>query len=240
MFLACSTGAFDKPEDCLAEDLLRADCGPVAILASSRVAMPYGLSVFATEALQAGLVEQTPTLGEVVRLAKVRALKPLDAASDQRSTTRKLLDSTAGLLTPEATIAGPSCANTPIYCNSLAIRACSCSSRLDSINWSCQSQGRQHHRNRGPGRYRSACRRHQAGASPLGIALTTGRLKKATPDRANIWLATPNGKKCKQPTKQHWIPSWQAKPLPATSPGRQVSRCQRCTRRVSHPTVVRP
>jgi len=100
MFLACSTGAFDKPEDCLAEDLLRADCGPVAILASSRVAMPYGLSVFATEALQAGLVEQTPTMGEVVRLAKVRALKPLDAASDQRSTTRKLLDSTAGLLTP--------------------------------------------------------------------------------------------------------------------------------------------
>jgi hypothetical protein len=96
LFLACSTGAFDKPEDCLAEELLRTDSGPVAILASSRVAMPYGLSVFATEALQAGLVEQTPTLGEVVRLAKVRALKP----TDQRSMTRKLLDSTAGLLTP--------------------------------------------------------------------------------------------------------------------------------------------
>lgn len=100
MFLACSTGAFDKPEDCLAEDLLRSDAGPVAILASSRVAMPYGLSVFATEALQAGLVEQTPTLGEVVRLAKVRALQTPGATADQRSTTRKLLDSTAGLLTP--------------------------------------------------------------------------------------------------------------------------------------------
>lgn len=100
MFLACSTGAFDKPEDCLAEDLLRSDSGPVAILASSRVAMPYGLSVFATEALQAGLVEQTASLGEVVRLAKVRALQATDAKDDTRSTTRKLLDSTAGLLTP--------------------------------------------------------------------------------------------------------------------------------------------
>ena len=102
MFLACSTGAFDKPEDCLAEDLLRSDAGPVAILASSRVAMPYGLSVFATEALQAGLVEQTASLGETVRLAKVRALQQKTASDTPRpnSTIRSLLDSTAGLLTP--------------------------------------------------------------------------------------------------------------------------------------------
>lgn len=109
IFLACSTGAFDKPEDCLAEDLLRADAGPVAILASSRVAMPYGLSVFATEALQAGLVEKSATLGEVVRLAKVRALQVIPAATkstphekpvDQRSEIRKLLDNMAGLMTP--------------------------------------------------------------------------------------------------------------------------------------------
>ncbi len=103
MFLACSTGAFDKPEDCLAEDLLRADSGPVAILASSRVAMPYGLSVFATEALQAGLVERTATLGEIVRLAKVRALQQKDSANNTPragAAIRSMLDSIAGLLTP--------------------------------------------------------------------------------------------------------------------------------------------
>jgi hypothetical protein len=103
IFLACSTGAFDKTEDCLAEDLLRADAGPVAIVASSRVAMPYGLSVFATEALQAGLVEKTATLGEVVRLAKVRGLQPKlsdNGAPRAGATIRSLLDSTAGLLTP--------------------------------------------------------------------------------------------------------------------------------------------
>jgi hypothetical protein len=103
MFLACSTGAFDKPEDCLAEDLLRSDSGPVAILASSRVAMPYGLSVFATEALQAGLVERTATLGEIVRLAKVRALQQKDPAGNTPrggAAIRNMLDSIAGLLTP--------------------------------------------------------------------------------------------------------------------------------------------
>jgi hypothetical protein len=108
IFLACSTGAFDKPEDCLAEDLLRAECGPVAILASSRVAMPYGLSVFASEALQAGLVEKAGTLGEVFRLAKVRALQNIPVApkageekpADKRSSIRQLLDNTASLLTP--------------------------------------------------------------------------------------------------------------------------------------------
>jgi hypothetical protein len=110
LFLACSTGAFDKPEDCLAEDLLRAESGPVAILASSRVAMPYGLSVFGMEALQAGLVEKSATLGEVVRLAKVRSLpttstKPAketapNQAATQHIATRKMLDGMAGLLTP--------------------------------------------------------------------------------------------------------------------------------------------
>ena len=115
LLLACSTAAFDKPEDCLAEDLLRAESGPVAIMASSRVAMPYGLSVFAMEALQAGLVEKSATLGEVVRLAKVRALQPTTAAPNdaapnqaaaqhmmtvQHTATRKMLDNMAGLLTP--------------------------------------------------------------------------------------------------------------------------------------------
>ncbi len=108
LFLACSTGAFDKPDDCLAEDLLRAESGPVAIMASSRVAMPYGLSVFAMEALQAGLVDKSATLGEVVRLAKVRALQPTPATKDaapnqtaaQHTATRQMLDNMAGLLTP--------------------------------------------------------------------------------------------------------------------------------------------
>ena len=43
--LACYSGAFDQPSDCLAEEMLRSPGGPVAVLSSSRVAMPYGMCV---------------------------------------------------------------------------------------------------------------------------------------------------------------------------------------------------
>ena len=51
IFCACYTGAFDALEDCIAEDLLRQPNGPVAVIASSRVAMPYGMAVFGLELL---------------------------------------------------------------------------------------------------------------------------------------------------------------------------------------------
>lgn len=98
MFLACSTGAFDQPRDCLAEELLRAPVGPVAVIASTRVAMPYGLSVFACEALRASLQQQTSTLGEVVRLAKARSMD--HEAPAEPLPARKMLDAAAVLLTP--------------------------------------------------------------------------------------------------------------------------------------------
>jgi hypothetical protein len=44
VFLACRTGAFDKPYDCLAEELLRAPDGPIAVIAGSRVTMPYAMA----------------------------------------------------------------------------------------------------------------------------------------------------------------------------------------------------
>ena len=55
VFCACYTGAFDAIEDCIAEDLLRQPDGPVAIIASSRVAMPYGIAVFGLELLDEAL-----------------------------------------------------------------------------------------------------------------------------------------------------------------------------------------
>ncbi|MFO0884412.1 MAG: C25 family cysteine peptidase [Pirellulales bacterium] len=52
VLLACYTGAFDQPEDCLAEEMLRAPQGPVAVIGGSRVTMPYGIAVLGTEFLQ--------------------------------------------------------------------------------------------------------------------------------------------------------------------------------------------
>ena len=45
---ACYAGAFDGPTECLAEWMLRAEKGPVAVICGSRVTMPYGMSVFGT------------------------------------------------------------------------------------------------------------------------------------------------------------------------------------------------
>jgi len=48
VLIACSTGHLDGP-DCLAELMLRQPKGPVAVIASSRVSMPYGNGIFAKE-----------------------------------------------------------------------------------------------------------------------------------------------------------------------------------------------
>ena len=55
VFCACYTGAFDAMEDCIAEDLLRQPNGPVAVIASSRVSMPYGMAVFGLELIDEAL-----------------------------------------------------------------------------------------------------------------------------------------------------------------------------------------
>lgn len=70
VFMACYTGAFDEPEDCLAEELLRQPEGPVAVLASSRASMPYAMGVMATKMMQACFVDRRETIGEILVQAK--------------------------------------------------------------------------------------------------------------------------------------------------------------------------
>jgi hypothetical protein len=91
MFLACYTGAFDEPQDCLAEELLRAPGGPVAVLAGSRVTMPYAMAVFGSSMLHEYFHEKQGTLGELVLHAK-RSLgleydsPPVGQSTDSEST----------------------------------------------------------------------------------------------------------------------------------------------------------
>lgn len=92
VFLACYTGAFDQPNDCLAEELLRAPRGPVAILGGSRVTMPYAMSILGTGLMRECFQEQRETLGEVVLEAKRRLADPADTPE------RKVLNTVASLL----------------------------------------------------------------------------------------------------------------------------------------------
>ena len=70
LLLACYTGALDGPGPCLAETLLATPGGPVAVLASSRVSMPYGMSVMAIELTREYFNERPGTLGELLLEAK--------------------------------------------------------------------------------------------------------------------------------------------------------------------------
>jgi Peptidase family C25 len=96
-FLACYSGAFDLPRDCLAEEMLRSPGGPVAVLCGSRVTMPYGMSVLGTELLHECFVEQPQTLGDAILQAKRRMMN-----AEKPSRFRAALDATAAVFSPTA------------------------------------------------------------------------------------------------------------------------------------------
>lgn len=96
LFLCCYVGAFDLPEDCLAEKMLLAPGGPVAVLAGSRVTMPYAMTVLANGLLDECFRRRVATLGDAVLGAKRRLIE--EPAEDE--TPRRMLDSVARLLSP--------------------------------------------------------------------------------------------------------------------------------------------
>jgi hypothetical protein len=70
MFLACHTGAFASPRDCLAEELLRSPGGPVAVISGSNVTMPYAMSFLGREAMRECFENRRETVGELLFNAK--------------------------------------------------------------------------------------------------------------------------------------------------------------------------
>lgn len=96
VFLSCYTGAIDATDDCLAEQMLRQPGGPVAILAGSRVTMPYGMSVMSIGLLDEVFTKRCETIGEAALHAKQRMLKEPAAGDRQRA----MLDTIAGAISP--------------------------------------------------------------------------------------------------------------------------------------------
>ncbi|MCH2179690.1 MAG: C25 family cysteine peptidase [Mariniblastus sp.] len=76
IFLACYTGAADGPDDCLSEEMLRRPGGPIAIISSSRVAMPYAMAVLSLEMLDGYFEREVSTLGELILQAKQKLVTP--------------------------------------------------------------------------------------------------------------------------------------------------------------------
>ncbi len=105
VLLACYAGAFDGSTPCLAEAMLSATGGPPAVLASSRVSMPYGNTVLGLELLTGLFQGAEPTLGGLVAAAKERSLRPAAEPSpgneDATSRLRTTIELIAGAITPD-------------------------------------------------------------------------------------------------------------------------------------------
>lgn len=100
IMLACHTAAFDQPKDCLAEDLLRTEGGPVAVYGGSRVTMPYAMGVMGSALMQEYFKTKPPTLGETILAAKRRMMAPLDDKDPLGNINRFVLDSVAAVISP--------------------------------------------------------------------------------------------------------------------------------------------
>ncbi|HEX5472249.1 MAG TPA: C25 family cysteine peptidase [Lacipirellulaceae bacterium] len=95
VLIACYTGAMDAPQDCLAEDLLLAGEGPIAVVAATRVTMPYGNSVMGYELLRACFDDRPLALGDIMLIAEKRVL-----GSGVNNHMRATLDNLAQLFSP--------------------------------------------------------------------------------------------------------------------------------------------
>lgn len=96
VLIACYTGAIDAGNDSLGEELLLREQGPVAVIAATRVTMPYGNSVFGCELLRAAFRESPGTLGDIWLQAQVQTL----AAPKMNDSIRASLDAVARGVSP--------------------------------------------------------------------------------------------------------------------------------------------
>ena len=101
VLVACYTGAMDAPHGCLGEELLLAEDGPVAVIAATRVTMPYGNTVMGCELLRACFQDQPAAIGDVLRLAQQRVLAPMNADQPSKDHLRTMLDGLAQVLSPQ-------------------------------------------------------------------------------------------------------------------------------------------
>ncbi|MFO0914430.1 MAG: C25 family cysteine peptidase [Pirellulales bacterium] len=96
LILACYAAAYDARSDSVAEQLLKAPGGPVAVIGGTRVTMPYGLSLLSLGLLEHWFEHPAPTVGDLVLSAKRELVHP-----DQDDPSTKWLDALAQLFHPQ-------------------------------------------------------------------------------------------------------------------------------------------
>jgi len=97
LLLACYTGAFDATEDCLAKEMLLTPGGPIAVLAGSRVTMPYGNAAAAMGLIHSVYNRKPERLGDAWRETLIELATASDAEPGLQS-RRLVIDSLAQVL----------------------------------------------------------------------------------------------------------------------------------------------
>jgi hypothetical protein len=100
VLVACYTGAMDAPNGCLGEELLLAEEGPVAVIAATRVTMPYGNTIMGCELLRACFQDRPAAVGDVLRFAQRRVLASTGKDPAGKDQLRATLDGMAEVLSP--------------------------------------------------------------------------------------------------------------------------------------------
>ncbi len=94
LLLACYAGAIDAPGGCVATSFWQSAAGPNAVIASTRMTMPYGNARVALAMLHAYYESDAATLGEVFQTAM------RSAAAPAATPTGQTIDLVAGLISP--------------------------------------------------------------------------------------------------------------------------------------------
>ncbi|MGB7325612.1 MAG: C25 family cysteine peptidase [Rubripirellula sp.] len=105
ILLACYTGAMDAPEDSIAEEMWLTDGGPVAVVAGSRVTMPYGNTTAAVGLIDGVFSKQLPRLGDAWLSALGEMHREDEPQTvDANANSRMMIDALATMISPAGTV----------------------------------------------------------------------------------------------------------------------------------------
>lgn len=99
LFLACYAGAIDSSQDCLAEQMMKQPAGPIAVVAGSRVTMPYAMSLLAMEMSDEYFHGQCATVGNLLMQAKQKMVNTTDSNADT-DPYRQMIETMGQTLSP--------------------------------------------------------------------------------------------------------------------------------------------
>ncbi len=103
VMLSCYAGAFDEPNLCLAEGMLRAPGGAVATISATRTTMPYAMAVLGGGMLHEYFGRHHTTLGELLLRAKQHLAVDEPSEDYPLYTVRQWLDRLAETFVPGST-----------------------------------------------------------------------------------------------------------------------------------------